>query len=269
VRVLLVGALLAASVAWSQPISVAVLDWSGSGLEPAQMGSLSEAFSNRLSRAGASVSSPRTIAAVLGIERQRQLLGCAEASSCVAEIAGALGTEVIALGDVFKTSKSLRLSLKLIAAKDASILATYEGVASNDDELFALIDPAVEQLYPSAAAKLGRPAATKARSWWFVVPTAAGAAAGIGAIVTQSIAAQRFASIPMTSTSDPKNVEDVRQLRADGETAQWATRGLLLAGVAGLATGAVMFFTGFVSAAASPVVVIHADGALVALGVRL
>lgn len=259
--------LLTACVAQSQPISVAVLDWSGSGLEPPQMASLSEAFANRLSRAGARVSSPQAIAVALGIERQRQLLGCSEATSCVAELAGALGTEAIAMGDVVKTSKALRLSLKLIAAKDASILATWEGVASSDDELFGLIETAVEHLYPATASKLGRPVAG-ARSWWFLLPAAVGAAAGIGAALTQSIAGDRFAAIP-TSSSEPRSLTEVRQLRAEGEGAQWATRGLLLVGAAGLVTGAVMFFSGFFPSAINPVVVIRPDGGLIGLGVRM
>jgi hypothetical protein len=72
------------------------------------------------------------------------------------------------------------VSLKLIAAKDVSTLATIEGVASNDGELFGLIDPAVEQCYPCAAS-LGRPAAKKAQSRRFVLPTAG--AQGLGAVV--------------------------------------------------------------------------------------
>lgn len=266
-RAFTAAVLLTACVAWSQPISVAVLDWSGSGLEQTQMASLSEAFANRLSRAGAKVSSPRAIAVALGIERQRQLLGCSEATSCVAELAGALGTEVIAMGDLVKTSKALRLSLKLIAAKDASILATWEGVASSDDELFGLVESAVEQLYPAAASKLGR-SSPRTRSWWFLLPTALGAAAGVGAALTQSIAGQRFADIP-TSSSEPRSLTEVRKLRAEGEAAQWGTRGLLLVGAAGLVTGAVMFFSTFFAADVSPVVVIGADGGLVGLGVRL
>lgn len=268
-RALTMAAVLMAFAAQAQPISVAVLDWSGGGLEPARMASLSEAFANQLSNAGASVNSPRTIAAVLGAERQRQLLGCSDASSsCLAEIAGALGTETIALGDLVKTSKAFRLSLKLITAKDASILATWEGVASNDDELFNLIGVAVNHLYPTAAAKLGR-AVPKARSWWFVLPTALGAAAGVAAIFTQTIAAQRFASIPTATTSEPRSLAEVRQLRAEGEGAQWATRGLLLAGVAGLATGAVMFITGFLGTPASPVVVLTPTSGLLGIEVRL
>lgn len=267
-RALTLAAVLTAFAAQAQPISVAVLDWSGAGLEPARMASLSEAFANQLSKAGASVNSPRTIAAVLGAERQRQLLGCSDAaSSCLAEIAGALGTETIALGDLVKTSKAFRLSLKLITAKDASILATWEGVAANDDEVFSLIGVAVEHLYPAAAAKLGR-SVPRARSWWFVLPTALGAAAGVAAIFTQTVAGQRFASIP-TAASEPRSLAEVRQLRAEGEGAQWATRGLLLAGVAGLATGAVMFITGFLGSPASPVVVLTPSGGLLGVEVRL
>lgn len=269
-RSLMALVVVTACVTQAQPLSVAVLDWTGSGLEPAQMASLTETFANRLAATGASVSTPRAIAAVLGAERQRALLGCSDASSsCVAEIAAALGTETIALGDLVKTSKALRLSLKLIAARDGAILSTWEGAAPSDDELFGMVGAAADQLVTTAAAKLGRSAAPKARSWWFLVPAAVSVAAGVGAIITQSIAGQRYAAIPTSASSEARSLAEVRQLRAEGEAAQWATRGLLIASAAGLVTGAVMFLSGLFASPASPIVVVLPDGGFLGLGVRL
>src|SRR3990172_8953663 len=50
-------------------------------------------FADRLIDQGLEVTSPRELTALLGLERQRQLLGCEDDSSCLIEIAGAIGVD--------------------------------------------------------------------------------------------------------------------------------------------------------------------------------
>lgn len=69
------------------------------------------------------------VASALGLERQRQLLGCAEGSSCSAEIALALGVDGIVSGSVAKVDAGFDLSVKIFSAQSGALLAARSGVA--------------------------------------------------------------------------------------------------------------------------------------------
>ena len=60
--------------------------------------------------------------ALLGVEKQRQLLGCTE-GSCLADIAGALGARYLLVGSVGRVVKSNRIDLKIIDTRRATALA--------------------------------------------------------------------------------------------------------------------------------------------------
>jgi hypothetical protein len=49
---------------------------------------------------GLVVTTPSDIRALLGLERQKQLLGCDEGASCLAELSGALGAGAIIAGQL-------------------------------------------------------------------------------------------------------------------------------------------------------------------------
>jgi hypothetical protein len=61
------------------------------------------------------VVSQTDLAAALGVERQKQLLGCSdEASSCLMEIAGALNADRLVRGDVSRLDETIILNLSLV-----------------------------------------------------------------------------------------------------------------------------------------------------------
>jgi TolB-like protein len=62
------------------------------------------------------------IKTLLGLERQKQLLGCSEDSSCLAELGGALGVDFVLVGTVGRIGALLRLDLKLIDGKRARVI---------------------------------------------------------------------------------------------------------------------------------------------------
>src|SRR5688572_24149396 len=58
-------------------------------------------FNQQLALAGKiQVATKAEVSAVLGMERQRNLLGCSEQGSCMAELAGALGVDGIITGSL-------------------------------------------------------------------------------------------------------------------------------------------------------------------------
>lgn len=74
------------------------------------------------------------IAAMLGLERQKQLLGCAEeASSCLAELGGALGAEYVLLGSVARLDQTRRVDLKLMDSARNRVIARDYATAESDN----------------------------------------------------------------------------------------------------------------------------------------
>jgi len=87
-----------------------------------------EYFSEKLSaRGGIRITTSTEVTAVLGLERQRQLLGCEEDVSCLVEIAGALGVDGIVIGSVARFGDSYGVNLKVIDAKSSEKWAAVSG----------------------------------------------------------------------------------------------------------------------------------------------
>jgi TolB-like protein len=85
------------------------------------------------------------IASLLGLERQRQFVGCGDAA-CVAEIAGALGVGYLAAGDVGRVGDARVLNLKIIDVKTASVAARARRTVQTDAELLPALDDAAKEL---------------------------------------------------------------------------------------------------------------------------
>jgi hypothetical protein len=81
--------------------------------KPGTMQTFNEFLAGATRDQGLEVITPANVAAVLGAERQRQLLGCTE-SGCLAEIGGALGVDYIVRGVLAQLEDSAALSLALV-----------------------------------------------------------------------------------------------------------------------------------------------------------
>ena len=107
-------------------LKLATVGFSQVGLSDAQAAFFSEHFSLQLSKIDQKnlrVATPKDMAAVLGIERQKQLLGCSDdQSSCMAELAGALGADGLVTGQIAKVGQSYQLNLKILAADGSRTL---------------------------------------------------------------------------------------------------------------------------------------------------
>jgi hypothetical protein len=84
---------------------------------------------------GLVVTTPSDIRALLGLERQKQLLGCDEGASCLAELSGALGAGAIIAGQLAKNGERLRLSVKLLNATTGIATTAFTGEATDDPGL--------------------------------------------------------------------------------------------------------------------------------------
>lgn len=94
---------------------LAVLDIQAVGASKDDAVALTDAVTAELSRrAFFDIISSRDIQTLLGVERQKQLFGCDESSSCMAELANALGSRFVLSGTLTRLGDALQLSLQML-----------------------------------------------------------------------------------------------------------------------------------------------------------
>jgi TolB-like protein len=87
-------------------------------------------------RPGLTVIADADVAAMLGVERRKQMLGCTDAG-CLAEIGGALGVDRIVHGSVGRVGGSLVVNLSSVdARKGTPVASVSERLQSTSDEAF-------------------------------------------------------------------------------------------------------------------------------------
>lgn len=112
-------------------------------IAPAVCEAYERRFTDRLSRSKeVLVTTQRDVQAVIGLERQRQLLGCSaeEGASCVTELAGALGVDGIMTGVITRTRSGYLLSIKVVNAKDGRQWVTASERARTEGEVQDALD---------------------------------------------------------------------------------------------------------------------------------
>jgi TolB-like protein len=108
---------------------------------------LSDIVVSEVSENGFDVVSQSDINAMIGFERQKQVLGCAEDSSCLAEIGGALGVDYMLTGQVGQIGSRYRISLLVVDTKKAKVVARSAQFCDvNEDALARAAESTVGQL---------------------------------------------------------------------------------------------------------------------------
>jgi len=116
---------------------LAVLDLVGQRIEEGIAATLTELVINEASKlAGYQVIGKREIATMIDLETEKQMMGCAEDVSCVAEIAGALGVDEILTGGIGRLGEIYLVSLKLIDQHNASVVARSQRKLKGGEEMF-------------------------------------------------------------------------------------------------------------------------------------
>lgn len=104
-------------------------------------------FSTQLQRLGLQVTAAEDIAAVIGLERQKQLMGCADDSSCMTEIASALGADGIITGKLAKLGDTYACNIKIIDAKSGKSIALYSATAPSEGAVLEMLALAAKDLF--------------------------------------------------------------------------------------------------------------------------
>jgi len=245
------------TVATSAPAAprIAALDFTVIGLDQNLGSFYAEHLSVRLEAQGLHVVTQRDIATVLSLERQKQLLGCADdASSCMAELAGALGVDAIATGQVAKVGKSFQVNLRILSSRDASALFVFSKLVKSEEELVEALNEAgeriVEKLAPGqggAAIATSVPAEVEApgsrspvRAGPWIVAGLGGAAAVVGGVLLGRAAGANAKLSGAPSSDFTPAMAD--QLARSASVEQWIGVACVAVGVAAVAGGLAWHF---------------------------
>lgn len=161
-------ALLLAIVAAAAPLAadgaakqkIAVLDVRAvQGVSPGTATILTAIVVDDAARAGFEVISQADVSAMIGFEKQKQMLGCSDDSSCLAEIGGALGVDFVLSGQVGQIGTRYHLSFQLLDARKAKVVSRAARFSERDeDALAAAAQATVGDLLAAAAATQPRAA---------------------------------------------------------------------------------------------------------------
>lgn len=249
---------LVASVVTAAPLRVAVMPFQLTQVSPELAGYAEDRLATELSQRGFAVTTPSELQAIIGIERQKQLLGCSDDSSCVAEISSALGVEFILVGRLARLGKRFEVDLRLVRQKDASVVARDARGVDDEAGLGALLRESALAI----AGQVTQPAPPMTFAWRLWLPVVTGVVvAAVGATVW-FLAERSYASwVTPGSMATALPADDV----APTFRALSTQRAL---GIAGVGVGAALIASGLVWNALVPVVVATPDGAAVSLGGR-
>jgi hypothetical protein len=253
------------------PFKAATTGLSVSGMPRERAEFYTEYVAQQMAAAGLAVTSPKQVASLLGLERQRQLLGCSqESTSCTAEMAAALGVDGIVQGEVVKLeSGGFQVSLKVLWSRDGRPLTVFTGRGEDEPALLDLmgrgarlmsddltqgdwvrltVTPASHTIIPSSPLRVA--------AWVsFGVGVAALAGGTVGIVRSTTLAEQ-------LRTGSFVSLGEARAVASDGNTMQVMGGVLLGVGAAALGAGVVMFLLGTSGAPAAAPTVMFSPGGL-------
>src|SRR6185295_1822879 len=191
-----------------KPIRVAVLD---PAVDPGVDSRLKAALGQAITAEIRKLDRVTAIAAdeiqqMVSFQRSRQLMGCSEDTSCMAELVDALAADDLISLRVTTVGQSVTFAVQRLDAKRAKVAGAFtrQVPRGSGEELLALIGPAVQTMFPErgllkgktrgvdkdVARKLNPPPLPR---WVFFATAGTGAAAGAGGAAFGYLARQSYA----------------------------------------------------------------------------
>lgn len=132
---------------------IAVLPIShGEGVPDTTTEALTESLAAEVRKtSGAEVVTKREIESVLSLEMQKQMLGC-QTDSCMAELGGALGVDILVTGDVARLGQSWLVHFKVVKASKAQVVSQADRRIRGGtiDDVLDVLPDMVRELFPGA-----------------------------------------------------------------------------------------------------------------------
>lgn len=260
-------------LAAAAPIKLAAVRFHVVDVSESRAEFFTEHFADRLDDEGVDVITPREVQTMLGLERQKELLGCADGTSCLAEIGSALGADGIAIGDIAKVGDGFQLNVKIISAIDGRRFSARSTSVANEAALLEALTVAAKEMAVELSRELGKPLGPKRavstlavrtepstvkKFWW--APVLGGAIVGAGGAVSLVLAESTRAQLDSRTLS----TQEANMLLSSGQTQRtigWVGVGV---GAAAIGTGVLMLLLGK-DVPAVPVASVSSNGAVVGL----
>ena len=218
-----------------------VLDLQASkNLDASLAGPLTDAVTAEVQRRGFfDVLSSRDIQTMLGVERQKQLLGC-EQNACYAELIGGLGARFVLNGTLARLGDAYQLTLTGLDSERAQPLGRATRIASSLQALRAQLPSAVAE-----ATGIPQPA-PPSKALPITLLAGGGAAAVFGLVWGSVHLAQEFQlGSVLDAAGDTAGILSTRaayQIELSRlATQRWVALGTLSAGAIALVVGAILF----------------------------
>lgn len=194
---------------------------------------------------GFEVATPRALSAILGLEREKELLGCSDgAASCLAELTGALGVQALVIGEVAKLDSSSQVNIRVIDPKTGTTMFALTRREKTSEALLDALGDAARETAQRLRARLGlAPSAPPPVRWAPWVLAGAGVvAASVGAVfLAQSSGAWAQLNGPPSDSLTPQAAQ---ALVGPSTTQQALGLSLAGAGAAAIVGGLVWHFAG-------------------------
>jgi hypothetical protein len=142
-------------------VKLAASEWCKSGLDKVVVETIETRYYDLLHKQGLDLIVPKDVAAVLGIERQRQMMGCTEEASCLAEIGGALGVDAVLYGCVVRAGSGFTVTLRAVGTRTAKPVVSYSQRLPSEDALQDWMDSSAKLMGLELRQALGGEALTE------------------------------------------------------------------------------------------------------------
>jgi hypothetical protein len=116
----------------------------------------SDHIAHHLTIGGVRVITKSEVSALIGLEKQRQLMGCADSSSCITELSNALGVDGVITGSIGKFGSAYQANVKVLSARDGSPLGVYSVRVTGEEELLDELTAMARRLAEEMLRKLNR-----------------------------------------------------------------------------------------------------------------
>lgn len=247
----------------SQTPTLAAPPWTAVEVSAEKAQFFSMHLASALRDRGLSVITSQDIAMLLGVERQKQLLGCGEeATNCMVELGSALGAQLVVTGTIAKLESTYQVKLRVLQSGDGKVVAQEGAKAGSQEGLLSSLDDAAASLARQLGVKEKVPPPKSARALAWIPAVGAGVFALAGGLF-YGLALGRSAELDRRLVPGVTRAELDPVVRA-GQTFEllgWLGGGLALASGA---TALVMFLVG--APAPAVAVVPSRDGAVLSVG---
>lgn len=218
------------------PVTLASPSFSSTGVDAPLVAAWQDRFVSRVSGPGVRITTSRDIQTMLGLERQRELLGCSiEGTSCLAELAGALGVELLLTGSIVKSDSGYLASIRVLKTQNGESVFSPSERFRDEAAMLDWLDETADAL----RRKLVPVESSPVTKW---IPAMAGAGLLVGSGVCFGLSASKYGAL---TGSNPPTVDQISSVRREGETLQWV-------GVSLAAAGGVAVLTSIIWAAVAP-----------------